>query len=203
MRTLILAALIFFSLAPAALAQETAPSRGSSCHFNSDCQPGYFCDPLTKTCSGPATGNPTPTPTPAPAQTTPPQTTGANSFGPSGNSSNTSGSLGQTGTNAPSGSGPSVTLINPLKGVDCMSGNGNCLMAFLSNILKFVVQIGTIVIILMLVYIGFLFVVAQGSETKLAEAKKALLWTIIGALVLLGAQAISMGIQATVQALGG
>jgi heme/copper-type cytochrome/quinol oxidase subunit 2 len=63
------------------------------------------------------------------------------------------------------------------------------------------VRIGTIVVILMLVYVGFLFVVARGSDTKLSEARQALLWTIVGALILLGAQAISLGIQATVTAL--
>ncbi len=53
----------------------------------------------------------------------------------------------------------------------------------------------------MLVFVGFKFVVAQGSDTKISEARNMLLWTVIGALVLLGAQAISMGIKATVQAL--
>lgn len=102
-----------------------------------------------------------------------------------------------SGTN----SGENVTLINPLGGVDCSSGNGDCLMAFLNNILKFVIRIGTIVVILMLVFVGFKFVTAQGNESQLTDARSALLWTVIGALVLLGAQAISVGIQATVQAL--
>lgn len=96
-----------------------------------------------------------------------------------------------------------VQLINPLKGVDCSSGNGNCLMAFLDGILKFVIQIGTVVVILMLVFVGYKFVAAQGSSDKISEARTMLLWTVIGALVLLGAQAISSAIQATVQALGG
>ena len=73
----------------------------------------------------------------------------------------------------------------------------------MTNILQFVINIGAIIVILMLVYVGFLFVVAQGNESKISEARNALLWTVIGALILLGAQAISLGIQATVTSLGG
>ena len=96
----------------------------------------------------------------------------------------------------PQPSGTNVTLINPL-------GSGTSLSSFMTNILQFVINIGAIIVILMLVYVGFLFVVAQGNESKISEARNALLWTVIGALILLGAQAISLGIQATVQALGG
>jgi hypothetical protein len=53
----------------------------------------------------------------------------------------------------------------------------------------------------MLVYVGYLFVVAQGNDTKLSEAKQALLYTVIGALILLGAQAIAIGICQTTSAL--
>ena len=72
---------------------------------------------------------------------------------------------------------------------------------FLQSILAFVVRIGTIVVILMLVYVGYKFVAAQGNETALQEARRMLLWTVVGALILLGAQAISLGIQATVNAI--
>lgn len=108
---------------------------------------------------------------------------------------------GETSGTGTSGSG--VTLINPLKGVDCASGNGNCLAAFLNSILDFIIQIGTILIVLMVVYVGFKFVVAQGAPAKIEEARTMLLWTLVGALVLLGAKAISLGILATVKALGG
>ena len=88
-----------------------------------------------------------------------------------------------------------VTLINPLG-----SGTNN-IETFINQILAFVVRIGSIIVILMLVYVGFLFVKARGEPAKITEARKALLYTIIGALILLGAQVISLGIQATVQAL--
>ncbi len=91
------------------------------------------------------------------------------------------------------GGGTSVTLIDPFGGLT--------LMAFLNKILDFVIQIGTVVIILMLVYVGFLFVVARGDTGKLTTARQALLYTVIGALILLGSKAIALGIEATVRAL--
>jgi hypothetical protein len=88
---------------------------------------------------------------------------------------------------------PGSGLQNPLGFSD--------IPGFLNAILGLVIKIGGVVIVLMLVYIGFLFVTAQGREEKIKEAREALFWTVIGALVLLGAQAISTGIQATVSAL--
>ena len=70
------------------------------------------------------------------------------------------------------------------------------------SILDFLIQIGGIAVILMLVYVGYLFVIAQGNETKITDARNALLWTVIGALILLGSKAISLGIEQTVKALG-
>lgn len=101
----------------------------------------------------------------------------------------------------PATSGTNVTLINPLKGADCSKGNGDCLSAFLRSILAFVVRIGSIIVILMLVFVGYKFVTAQGEPGKISEARQMLLWTVVGALILLGAQAIATGIEATVQAL--
>jgi len=90
--------------------------------------------------------------------------------------------------------GQNVTLINPL-------GSGTDLPTLLKKILEFVVYIGSIIVIFMMIYVGYKFVVARGNESKITEARQMLLWTVVGALVLLGAQAISLGIQATVQAL--
>ena len=101
---------------------------------------------------------------------------------------------------APRGTDTNITLINPLNTGEC-APNGNCLMNFLNKILDFVIKIGVVVVVLMTVYVGYLFVVAQGNSTKIEEAKKALLWTIVGALILLGSQAIAVAIRATVQAI--
>lgn len=90
--------------------------------------------------------------------------------------------------------GPNVTLINPLQG-------GASLESFLNNILAFVIRIGTIVVVLMVVFVGYKFVAARGKEESIREARTMLLWTVVGALILLGAQAIAIAIRATVSAL--
>ncbi len=97
-------------------------------------------------------------------------------------------------TTPPNPSGSNITLINPLQG-------GGNLQSFLLNILDFVILIGTIIVILMMVFVGYKFVAAQGKEAEIREARSALLWTVVGALILLGSKAIALGIEATVQAL--
>ena len=95
---------------------------------------------------------------------------------------------------SPSTPGQNVPLVNPL-------GAGTSLPILLTDILQFFVKIGAVVVVFMLVYIGFLFVTAQGEPGKITKAREALMWTIVGALILLGAEAIAQGISATVQAL--
>ena len=86
------------------------------------------------------------------------------------------------------------TLTNPL-------GAGTDLEQLLADILSFVVKIGSVVVVLMLVYVGYLFVTGANNETRRTEARKALLWTVVGALILLGAEAIALAIQETVNAI--
>jgi hypothetical protein len=122
-----------------------------------------------------------------------PCTPTAPAMGGSVGSPNTGGTSGNfVGQTSPPGQ--NVTLINPLKG-------GTSLMSFLNSILDFIIQIGTIVVILMMVFVGYKFVAARGEPAKITEARSALLWTLVGALILLGSKAIAIGIEATVQAL--
>ena len=93
------------------------------------------------------------------------------------------------GTSTSSG----TTLYNPL-------GTTN-VWDVMIKVLSVVIQIGAIVIVFMLVYVGFLFVTAQGDTGKLTTARSALLWTVIGALILLGAQAITIGVCETAKSL--
>ncbi|MFI5260865.1 MAG: hypothetical protein ACHQU0_03660 [Candidatus Paceibacteria bacterium] len=101
-----------------------------------------------------------------------------------------------TNTGNTGSTGQSVTLINPLQG-------GGNLQSFLLGILDFVIYIGSIAVILMLIFVGYKFVVAQGKPSEIEEARRMLLWTIVGGLILLGSKAISLGITATIQSLGG
>ena len=58
------------------------------------------------------------------------------------------------------------------------------------------------IIVICIIYSGFLFVTAGDNETKLGKAKMVFTWTVVGALVLLGAKAISYAICETVLSLG-
>jgi len=79
---------------------------------------------------------------------------------------------------------------------------GANLQTLISKFLQFIVQIGTMVAVFFVIYAGFLFVTASGDETKLTTAKSTLMWTLIGAVILIGAQALSEVICNTATDLG-
>jgi Type IV secretion system pilin len=64
-----------------------------------------------------------------------------------------------------------------------------------------IMEIGIPIVALAIIYSGFLFVFARGNPEKLTKAKDALLYTLIGAAVLLGSWAIAQMISATVTGL--
>jgi hypothetical protein len=84
-------------------------------------------------------------------------------------------------------------LFNPLKATS--------LEGLLVDILAFIARLGFIVVVVMIIWVGFMFVKAQGNPSEIETAKKALLWTIVGGLILIGAQAIAMLVQATAASL--
>lgn len=77
----------------------------------------------------------------------------------------------------------------------------NSLAEFLAKLLKLVAQILFPIIVLFLVYVGFLFVSSQGNPEKIKEAREYFFWAIVGALLVLGAEALSLAIKATVDQL--
>lgn len=121
------------------------------------------------------------------------QTSGPSGAGTSGGLGGSPASGGLGGSPAPSGSSGGG-LVNPLNSI-------SSLPELLRAILGGVVQIGAIFLTVMIVYVGFLFVAARGNEEKISSARSALLWTIIGGLILLGASAIELVIEATVKTL--
>lgn len=152
-------------------------------------------DPLTPSKSVPTkTLPPTPATTPAPQKTTSSSNVAVPATNPGGlGGSPASGGLG--GSPASGGtSGSGGGLVNPLNSI-------SSLPELLRAILGGVVQIGAIFLTVMIVYVGFLFVAARGNEEKISSARSALLWTIIGGLILLGASAIELVIEATVKTL--
>jgi len=101
-----------------------------------------------------------------------------------------------TGGGGPTtGGGTSITttINNPL-GTD---GPQN-IPDFIKAIIKIVLIIGVPIIVLAIIYTGFLFVQAQGNPEAITKAKTSLMYTLIGAALLLGAFVIAEAIGKTV-----
>ena len=74
---------------------------------------------------------------------------------------------------------------------------------FIQSILHIVLQIGIPVAAFFLLYSGFLFLTAQGNDTKLTSAKNAFLWAVIGTAVLFGSWLLANAIVGTIAQIGG
>ncbi len=90
--------------------------------------------------------------------------------------------------------GEGTTIANPLKDIKSLPD-------LLKAVFKAVLQLMEFIIVLAFVWIGFLFVRAQGAPGEITKAKKALGWTIVGALILLSAEAILGVVQSTATSL--
>lgn len=75
--------------------------------------------------------------------------------------------------------------------------------ALLLAVVGVVVQYGLILIVFFLVLAGFKFVVAQGNPEKINDAKKMLVWVIVGAFVLIGVYVIRAAVCGTVDKIRG
>lgn len=90
---------------------------------------------------------------------------------------------------------PSGGLVNP--------SNYCTLDELLAGILHAVVLIAFPIVVLMFVYLGAQFVFNGNNPGELEKIRKNFVWAIVGALLVLGAEALSRAISATVHALGG
>ena len=89
----------------------------------------------------------------------------------------------------------SANIQNPIKaGDDLMS----VLTALLNNV---VMPIAAVAVVVWIVWAGFSYVLAQGNEVKIQKAHQRLLWSLVGAGILLGAAGISLVVQKTIEAL--
>jgi NADH:ubiquinone oxidoreductase subunit 6 (subunit J) len=70
--------------------------------------------------------------------------------------------------------------------------------AVIAAVLQWVVNIGAIVVTLAFIYTGFQFVAARGNPEGIKKAKESFLWTVVGTIVLLGAQVLAEVIKNTV-----
>lgn len=85
---------------------------------------------------------------------------------------------------------PSSQICNPIK--------YDNIQDFLQAALQIAAQVGSVIIVLAFIYSGFLFVMARGNQEELSKAKKAITYTVIGAILVLGAWAFSVAIGNTI-----
>ncbi|MDO8579643.1 MAG: hypothetical protein Q7R72_02105 [bacterium] len=83
-------------------------------------------------------------------------------------------------------------LSNPIGGVPSIA----CLFY---KIVDFIMSLSYVVIAFFLLLSGFKFVTAQGSQDKLTEAKKTFWYTVVGALILIGANTIIQVVQGIIK----
>jgi len=84
----------------------------------------------------------------------------------------------------------SLGLMNPL--------NAGTIPELLSTIVQIILLFAVPIVVLFIMFAGFKYVTARGDTAKLAEAKSALTWAIIGGVVVLGAEIIAQLIDATI-----
>jgi len=95
----------------------------------------------------------------------------------------------------PPSSGVTGSIPNPTTaGDDIMS----VLYALLSNV---VMPIAAVAVVIWIIWAGFSYLTAQGNPAKIEIAHKRLLWSLIGAGILLGAAGISEVVKRTIESL--
>ena len=97
------------------------------------------------------------------------------------------------------GGGVSATgrLQNPLDPTGA-GGGIISITGLLEAILDIIMILAVPVIVFFIIYAGFLYVTARGNSDKVKTANQTLLWVIVGALIILGAQAILSIVQGTI-----
>jgi len=86
----------------------------------------------------------------------------------------------------------SVTLVNPLK--------AQTISQFLIDLIDVLLVFALPLIVLFIMYAGFLYVTAQGNPGKITTAHTALLWAVVGGVIVLGAKLIVTVIEGTINA---
>jgi len=86
--------------------------------------------------------------------------------------------------------------------VVCNPLEAESIICFLSDVVDAIVTLSIPVIALAIIYTGFLFVTAGGSDEQLDTAKSAAMYTAIGAGIIIGADVILAVLQNTASGLG-
>lgn len=100
---------------------------------------------------------------------------------------------------------PLVVLVSPklasaacAAGVLCNPLQFNTITQFLQALIEILLIFAVPLVIFFIIYAGFKYVTANGNPAELSKANKALLYAIIGGVIIFGATIIGQVIQATV-----
>lgn len=105
---------------------------------------------------------------------------------------------GSKQTEAPTGikksaqGGDTGKLSNPLQ--------SQSIEEFILKIIDVLLVFATPIIMLYIMYAGYLFVTARGDSGQISTARSALLWAVVGGVIVLGARVIIAVIQGTIKA---
>lgn len=163
----------------------SSPSTGANAGLDNNTY--YDCQGTTNadgSCNTPTSGGATVGPN-----------TGNGSPGIGPNTGNGNPAIGpNTGNGAPP-AGNAGTLKNPL------GSKTDTIPKFLLSIIDVLLVFATPLIVIFIMYAGYLFVTAAGNSEQLSTARSALLWSIVGGVIVLGARVIIGVIQGTVEGL--
>ena len=87
------------------------------------------------------------------------------------------------------------TLQNPIKAAS--------VSALIGKLLDIIIEFGTPLAALVIVYTGYVFVTAVGNDKKLEQAKNKLWWTVIGTALIVGAKVIMTVVETTISSVVG
>lgn len=107
-----------------------------------------------------------------------------------------SGTGGQAGGTDGSGTGGAVKIPNPL-------GEDSTLNTLFAALINIVLIFAIPIVVLFIIYAGFLYVTAQGNQEQISKAHKALLYAVIGGVLILGANVLISVISETVETISG
>lgn len=65
----------------------------------------------------------------------------------------------------------------------------------LQRLAKAIAIVGTPLVGIFIIWSGFLFVTARGNEQQIEKAKKTFFWTVVGAMLVVGAWAIATALE--------
>jgi hypothetical protein len=84
-------------------------------------------------------------------------------------------------------------LMNPTPGA------GYTLKDFILLLIDIIQAVGIPALVVAIVYVGYLLVTAGENEKQITDAKRAIVWTLVGVAIILGATVIANFISGTVE----